>query len=175
MGKYRVHTSNKKKMTKWEREGRGEGTGKNYRPALKVREVPSLGRSTRTNSPKLGRHLVLLSDIERNFALLLNWSDLVADIREQFPLPLEETIDISESLGIKHPCDDKNGQFFQMTSDFYVTFTDKSEMVVSVKPYKELSKKRTIEKFEIERSFWEKKGIPWRIVTEKDIPKSCIR
>ena len=35
---------------------------------------------------------------------------------------------------------------------------------------KDLDIIRTIEKLEIERHYWQSKGIPWQIITEKDIP-----
>lgn len=37
---------------------------------------------------------------------------------------------------------------------------------------KDLDIIRTIEKLEIERHYWQSKGIPWQIITEKDIPKT---
>ena len=57
---------------------------------------------------KTGRQHEFLSDLERNYFYLTEFSDAVLDIREQFPLlPQEETIVIAEELGIKHPADPK--------------------------------------------------------------------
>lgn len=60
-----------------------------------------------------------MSDLEPNYFCLTEYSDLVVDVREQFPLlPLEETIVIAEELGIKHPTDPKIGEPIVMTTDF---------------------------------------------------------
>ena len=42
-------------------------------------------------------------------------------------------------------------------------------MARTIKPASELSKKRVIEKFEIERRFWTNRGVHWAIVTEHEI------
>jgi len=42
------------------------------------------------------------------------------------------------------------------------------EVEAVIKPSKDLKKKRVIEKFEIERAYYETKGIDWGIVTEKE-------
>lgn len=68
------------------KEGRGDGKGENYKPWIKIQDVPSLGRSSRISGIKTGRQHELLSDMERNYFLFLEYSDKVQDIREQFPL-----------------------------------------------------------------------------------------
>lgn len=42
------------------------------------------------------------------------------------------------------------------------------EVEAVIKPSKDLEKKRVIEKFEIERAYYETKGTDWGIVTEKE-------
>jgi len=57
--------------------------------------------------------------LERNYFYLTEYSDVVVDIREQFPLlPLEETIVIAEELGLKHPTNPKTQEPIVMTTDF---------------------------------------------------------
>ena len=58
-----------------------------------------------------------------------------------------------------------------MTSDFYVVSSNEnySQFVLQAKYSKDLDDIRTIEKLEIERHYWQSKGIPWQIITEKDI------
>ncbi|MED4588343.1 TniQ family protein [Priestia flexa] len=94
------------KIDKWIKEGRGSGIGADYKPWLNIQDVSSVGRSTRLKGIKTGRQHEFLSDLERNYFYLTEYSDFVIDIREQFPLfPLEDTIVIADELGIKHPTD----------------------------------------------------------------------
>lgn len=89
------------KIEKWIKEGRGTGIGSEYKPWLNIQDVASMGRSTRLKGIKTNRQHEFLSDLERNYFYLTEYSDFVVDIREQFPLlPLEETIVIADELGI---------------------------------------------------------------------------
>jgi hypothetical protein len=167
------------KIDKWLKEGRGTGIGAMYKPWLNIQDVSSLGRSTRLKGIKTGRQHEFLSDLERNYFYLTEYSDFVVDIREQFPLlPLEETIVIADELGIKHPVDPKTNEPIVMTTDFLLT-VDKGdgliELARTIKMKDELLKKRVIEKFEIERVYWERHQRDWGIVTELEIPKVMAR
>ena len=143
------------KIEKWIKEGRGSGVGSEYKPWLNIQDVASKGRSIRLKGIKTNRQHEFLSDLERNYFYLTEYSDFVVDIREQFPLlPLEETIVIADELGIKHPTDPKTHEPIVMTTDFLLT-VDKGEGLVelarTIKMKDELLKERVIEKFEIER------------------------
>jgi len=110
------------KSEKWIKEGRGSGVGENYKPWLNIQDVSSKGRSTRLKGIKTNRQHEFLSDLERNYFYLTEYSDFVVDIREQFPLlPLEETIVIADELGLKHPTDPKTNEPVVMTTDFLLT------------------------------------------------------
>lgn len=167
------------RIEKWIKEGRGSGIGSEYKPWLNIQDVSSQGRSTRLRGIKTNRQHEFLSDLERNYFYLTEYSDFVVDIREQFPLlPLEETIIIADELGIKHPTDPKTNEPVVMTTDFLLT-VDKGEGFVelarTIKMKDELLKERVIEKFEIERVYWERRQIDWGIVTELEIPKEMAR
>ncbi|WP_404406839.1 TnsA endonuclease N-terminal domain-containing protein [Jeotgalibacillus malaysiensis] len=167
------------KVEKWIKEGRGSGIGADYKPWLNIQDVSSLGRSTRLKGIKTNRQHEFLSDLERNYFYLTEYSDIVLDIREQFPLlPLEETIVIADELGLKHPTDPKTNEAIVMTTDFLLT-VDKGvglvELARTIKMKDELLKKRVIEKFEIERVYWERRQIDWGIVTELEIPRELAR
>ncbi|NIA58259.1 heteromeric transposase endonuclease subunit TnsA [Bacillus pacificus] len=166
-------------IEKWIKQGRGSGIGADYKPWLKIQDVSSLGRSTRLKGIKTGRQHEFLSDLERNYFYLTEYSDFIVGIREQFPLlPLEETIVIAEELGIKHPTDPKTGESIVMTTDFLLT-VDKGqgvfEVARTVKMKDELLKERVLEKFEIEREYWQRRDIDWGIVTEEEIHKIMAR
>ena len=59
-----------------------------------------------------------MSNLERDYFYLLDWSSTVTDIREQYPLlPQEETLKIAEQCNIKHPRDPKTNHPIVMTTD----------------------------------------------------------
>ena len=167
------------KVEKWIKEGRGSGIGADYKPWLNIQDVSSLGRSTRLRGIKTNRQHEFLSDLERNYFYITEYSDFVVDIREQFPLlQLEETIVIANELGIKHPTDPQTNEPIVMTTDFLLT-VDKGDGLVEVartiKMKDDLLNERVLEKFEIERVYWERRQIDWGIVTELEIPKEMAR
>lgn len=154
------------------KEGRGQGIGKEYKPWLTIQDVSSLGRECRTHGIKIDRQHELLSDNERNYFYIIEYSDCVKDIREQFPLlPLEQTVDLANRLGIKHSQDMVTKTPLVMTTDFLVSVEINGEIKTlarTIKEKKDLTK-RQIEKFEVERQYWKMKGVDWGIVTEYEI------
>ena len=157
------------------KDGHGQGIGVDYKPWLVIQDVSSLGRSTRLKGIKIPRQYEFLSDLERNYFYLLEYSDLVVDIREQFPLlPIDETLIIAEELGIKHPTHPQTKEPIVMTTDFVVTKLEEGQPVNLARTLKykdDLMDRRVMEKFEIEREYWERKGTDWGIVTELEVPK----
>ena len=61
-----------------------------------------------------------------------------------------------------------------MTTDFLIT-VDGGYVARTVKPKTELQKLRVREKLEIERRYWLKRNVEWRIITEDEIPNTKIR
>ena len=61
-----------------------------------------------------------------------------------------------------------------MTTDFMIT-THSGYLARSIKPSEELKKRRVKEKLEIERRYWFKRGIDWKVVTEHELPRTKIR
>jgi len=163
----------KKKIEKLLEEGRGQGTGADYRPWIEVGDFSSKGRGNRVPDPKNGRIHHFFSDLEMRFFCILFWDDRNVDIREQYPLDWKETGAIADQLGINHTVN-PDGSLFVMTTDFLVTRIDPdtdevSYHAYSVKNSSELENKRVLDKLQIEYSYWKAKGIDWHIVTEKHI------
>lgn len=150
------------------KEGRGQGELSSYKPWITIHDLASKGYSVRILGHKTGRIHHLLSHSELYYFCLLDWSEKVLDIREQFPLRLSETMEIAAEAGIRHPWDNRSRFPYVMTTDFLVT-TGTGLAARTVKSTSELSNKRVREKFEIERRYWAKVGIPWKIVTEEQI------
>ena len=157
------------KNAKWIKEGRGSGHGANYLPWLTVRDLASRGRSQRVFGYNTLRTHHLLSDLELAVFLILEWRTETLDIREQFPLRLEDTQTLAKKAGIKHPQVQGINQI--MSSDFLVNTGDPSrpKFALQAKYAKDLQDARTVEKLELERRYWESKSVPWKIVTEKEI------
>lgn len=150
-------------------EGRGQGTGKDYKPWITIHDLASRGVVSRVPGYTTGRIHHLLSKNETAFFYILDASDKALDIREQFPLlPVTETVEIAELLGIRHPRDPANKYPYVMTTDFVIT-TQQGDVARSVKLSAELDKPRVLEKLEIERIYWKRRDVEWRIVTEKEI------
>lgn len=151
------------------KEGRGSGTLQEYKPWITIHDLASKGYVSRVMGLTTGRIHHLLSRNETAFFFILDASDKVKDIREQFPLlDVKETVAIAESAGIRHPRDPQSRYPYVLTSDFVIT-TESGICVRSVKGSSELSKLRVREKLEIERRYWTERGADWKIVTEEQI------
>lgn len=161
------------------REERGQGQGSEYVPWLLIQDVPSQGLATRIKGWKARRVHHLMSNQELNYFYVLEWSPIVCDIREQYPLlPLEETLAIAEQCGIAHPKDPKTQGPIVMTTDFLITARQKIgtiEQARTVKSSQDLQSQRTLEKLEIERRYWQERSIDWGIVTEREIPETLAK
>ena len=171
----RIRTWNEAKYRKYLTEGRGQGTLADYKPWVQIQDFPSKGIVSRVKGCKTGRVHHLMSNLELWFFYLLDWSEKSTDIREQFPmLDISDAIDIADKCGIRYPYDNVSGFPYVLTTDFLIT-TEDGYVARSVKPSTELSRPRVREKLEIERRYWLARGVDWRIVTEKEIPRTKIR
>jgi hypothetical protein len=161
------------------KEGRGKGDGEGYKPWITVRDIPSTGISTEVLGWKTNRIHQLLSRLESSYFWCLEWSSVVVDIKEQYPLfdekySYDETVRIAETIGVKYPVIPRAGTYNVQTTDFVITLNVNNEIITlarTLKYEKDLSDRRTLEKFEIERLYWKKRKIDWKIVTERDINK----
>lgn len=165
------------KISRYIKEGKGQGELALYKPWLTVQDVPSTGRVHRFIGWKTAREHHLLSDLEFNYHCCCDWADNIIDIREQFPLAREVTLGIAEQLGIAHPIDRNTKVPIVMTTDCFLTVREGSSIVYkarTLKFEKDLNDGRVVEKFEIERCYWEQQGIDWAIVTEKELPITLI-
>jgi hypothetical protein len=159
-------------------DGIGQGSGRDYKPWLKVsRPMTSIGTSNRSGGRTTGRVHHFLSDIERNAFLIYDWADSVVDIREQFPLDRGETRAIADAMGVRHSIYSGSDVPVVMTTDFLLdTVVDGRPMQAAraVKPAAKLADRRVLEKLEIERRYWVQRGVDWGIVTERDLPPVLI-
>jgi TnsA endonuclease N terminal/TnsA endonuclease C terminal len=172
------YTWTEEKIAKRYSEGRGKGDLNNYLPWLTIQDVPSEGRSHRPKGWKTNRKHELLSDLELNYFYYLEWSNNVIDIKEQYPLDREDTLKISADKHIPHPFENSTQTPIVMTTDFLITSRIGKEIfhvARSIKPSEKLEDPGVLGKLEIERQFWEDKGVQWTIIDEKVISKQFAK
>lgn len=143
---------------------KGTGVGKDYVPYISIAKLNSLGTTSVIKDWKTGRGVHCLSQGEAYWYYILRWNDDNIDIREQYPLNLEETTKIAEANGF---CSPGNGRFV-MTTDFLVTKADNTFHAYSVKSDRNLSR-RTLELLCIEKIYWESKGIPFTLLFKTNV------
>jgi len=160
---------NQSVLEKYLREGRGRGDGPGYTPWIRIQDFASKGVVSRVKGRKTGRIHHLMSNNELAYFYLLDWSDYVLDIREQYPLlDLDCAINVAAQAGINYPTDRVSGYPYVMTCDFLIT-TVQGFRARTVKLSSELTNPRTIEKLEIERRYWNCQGVEWKLITENEI------
>lgn len=141
----------------------GTGDGANYKPYIQVGEFGSLGTSACVIDYKTGRVVHLLSQAEVMAWYQLRWDDNNLDIKEQYPLPLKETLEIAEKYGLRHP--QKNSEYKRITTDLLIHRKD-GDVALSIKAN---ISKMNVNNLYIEMKYWESKGVIWKIIQKKDL------
>lgn len=146
--------------------------------SLKVTTFSSKGRATRIYGYKTKKIHHLQSDNQLRLFLLLEWNEMVINIEENVELKdLEIIIDDLGNLRLDKFTDKDSGSLYEMHTNFLITVkknNEESQVAISVKSLSELERRTVIEKMEIERRYWEKKAIPFYVVTEKEINKQLV-
>ncbi|QDZ89032.1 TnsA endonuclease N-terminal domain-containing protein [Shewanella decolorationis] len=145
----------------------GLGESDSYKPWLRVQDVRSIGNSAKIQGIKAKREHHMLSEHESCFFYIAEFCDSVIDIREQFPLfPLDLSVKIAKTFGVKHPVVPGTKSPNVMTTDFVLTCSDGVNTwyeAVSVKPSEKLTDVRVAEKLDIERIWWQLLGVPFHL------------
>lgn len=170
----------KEKLQRYLNEGRGQGTGEEYLPWLKTYEFSSQGRSTRIYGLKTKRTHHLHSDNQYRAFLLFEFNSTVIDIRESFPLlDVMEVINDKGNLRFDKFTDKETMEPYILTTNFLLTMKDTNgdvmEIARTVKNTTELKRKITFEKLEIERRYWQERGVNWKVITEKQLPRQLAK
>lgn len=174
------NTWTKEKLNRYLNEGRGQGVGKDYLPWNYTYNYSSKGRATRLYGLKTGRIHHLHSDNQYRAFLLFEFSSNVNDIRESFPLlDVDEVIDDKENLRFDKFMDKETEEPYVLITNLLLTVKDangKEENIArTIKNTTELKRKITFEKLEIERRYWQYKGIDWKVITEKQLPRQLAK
>lgn len=162
------------KLNRFLKEGRGQGEKQNYKPWLTMQDFPTLGQNTRILGATTGRIHNFFSNLQLKYFYLLEWEESVVDIREHYPLlDINEVIIDQSDLKFEIFRDKETNEPYILSTSFFISIKESEgsckHVARSVKAASELNKKITLEKLEIERRYWEAKGIEWSIVTNKEI------
>ena len=154
--------------------------GNEYSPYIKINTFSSKGRVTRIMGIKTGRIHHLQSDNQYRAFMYFEWADNVIDIRESYPLlDIMEAIDNKEDLRFDKFKDKETNKQFVITTNFLLTIKNSygeiQYVARTIKNTTELSRAITAERLEIERRYWEAKGIEWKIITEKEIDRQYVK
>lgn len=143
--------------------------------SLKVTTFSSKGRATRIKSMKNDEIYHLQSDNQLRVFLLLEWSEIVTDIKVNDELyDLEMNLDNIENLRLDKFIDKETGNLYKFHTNFLITINKQNveeQIAISVKSVTELERKVVIEKIEIERRYWSSKGIKFYIITDKELDR----
>lgn len=148
--------------------------------ALKVTTFSSKGRVSRVCSYKCKNKVIhLQSDNQMRLFMMLEWEDTIKNIEVNVELHnIEQILTDVDNLKLYKFRDKETGELFQLHTNFLVTLNHHSvvekQIAISVKSLSELQRKTVIEKLEIERRYWEAKGIRFSVITEKEIDKQFV-
>lgn len=156
------------------KEKRGTGHGADYKPWIKTSEFNSRGTCHEPVDWKHKRTIQLLSGAEEVYYYLLRWNDDVTDIREQYPLDLQQTVGIAYENSIRHPRS-RDGNYTPMTTDFLIDIANEVfPIAVSIKYDRDRMTKRDIEKMYLAKTYWRRLGIAYYIYYYSDLSREDI-
>jgi len=151
------------------RAGYGQGVLADYLPWIGVRDLSSMGTSTRMWSPKTGRKMEFLSNIERDTFLIAEFRDDFVDYWEQWPLDRNWTLSAAQQLGYRHPIYVGSTTPVVMTVDAALTYRHGAgvrRIAIDCKHSQGLDDERTKQKLAIARLACESVSLPHILTTE---------
>jgi hypothetical protein len=166
-----------KTIEKRRKLGRGIGRGAEYKPYLYIHDASTQGLASRVRGWTTGREHHLTTKLELHCFYTMDWAPSITDIREQYPLDLDETRAIARRLDIRHPADPRTGDDHVMITDFVLTTsrgTVTADSARAVRYAASLARARVLEKLEIERVYWSGRGVDWGIITEREINRTLV-
>lgn len=180
-----------KVLDRFHRECRGQGTFGNYIPWHRVGRGDPASRGRSHLVPWRDRQRELLSDLEWViFVFVTMMPEHVVDVREQFPLALNErhhelgdydtdtaalghpgTLALARAMQIEHPRVSGAGEWdhWVMTTDLLVTLRNESGrlslLAISCKYDADAKVARAHQLLCLEREYWLARGVPWLLIS----------
>lgn len=153
---------------------RGEGVGADYKPYYRCSEINSSGTCCEIIDWKHGRSVQCLSQAEAYWYYKLRFDENVAEIREQYPLPRDDTDRIAAEAGWEHPkgmairyAPSNDHLYYRITTDFLVIFNDGTKCAISVK-HSHIGD-ASVKSMYIEKKYWQEQSVPYKVVFGKDV------
>lgn len=150
-----------------------------YIPAIPTPSFSSEGVRSRVWGRKSKRIHHLLSGLETHYFLCLDHSPRVTNIREQFSLDVDLTMDCAQRLKLRHPTDNTTNQPRAMTTDFVFLLEGQdgtsTTVARSTKYLAKLCETRVQELAAIEHLKWHDEKIDFGIVTERCVDPAVVR
>lgn len=153
-------------------QGFGRGEGMDYKPWLSGHEFASSGMYIRMPGRTVPRLYRFMSRLEADAFIIYDCMPNVQDILEQYYLTLDETLEIADLLHIRHPF---SGEYYNPVTTDLMIQKDGEWIARAVKTSRDLEIPRVIEKLEIERIYFKRRGIDWKIITEKQLDRHYIK
>jgi hypothetical protein len=146
-----------------------------YRPYLSA-SFMSAGTRSIFKCPKTGRDILLLSQTEKHGYINLIYQPNVIEIKEQYALDLQITLEICEREGWVHPRDHETGELKVCTTDLLVIVSDENgrqaRLAYSFKYQVNLDEDwRTAQKLKLEALYWDRFDITFDLVERMHISK----
>lgn len=156
--------------------GQGLGVHAEYKPWLRVRDVPSRGTSSIVRGIRIPRCIHLLSKIEAAYFFLLERRRAVQDCREQFPiLDITRTLELCEELGVRHP--HKGFYPEPFTIDFMITEIEDGKpcfRAASIKTPRDAVKPAVLHRLAVEHRWCAEHNIPWTLVDTSELGDTVL-
>lgn len=148
-----------------------QGDKADYRPWINIRSLHSQTPRFRIPSTRFNRTIHLMSYGERCAFYLYEWDDRVQDLKEQYALDPRVTREICARLNYRHPGYTFGGQV--MTTDLLISrWTDHGTVrltAVQVKYDRPDLDRRTLEKIEVEREYWVRRGADFKLILTTEL------
>lgn len=177
-------------VNRWFRDGYGQGAGTQYIPWTNERDTSSIGRCHVVKGVIVPRLYRLLSDLEYFVFLLLQFSNDVVDIREQFPLlPVRHAMGVAKELRWHYPRYRGTRTPAILSTDFLVTrlvdgtarlFAYAVKYSSALRPNERSTAKQVKRiaanqrRIGYELAFWTSRGVPFEVITDEGIPRVLI-
>ena len=157
--------------------GRGVSQGIEYKPWLKIRDVPSLGTSSSVSGIIIPRPYNLLSELETIYFYLVERNSLTVEIQEQWPiLDIDRTLELCAEYGVRHTFRGSNPEPF--TIDFLITSkSDQNKSVLraaSIKTPADAKDPLIRQRLLIEYLWCREREIPWTLVDTSRFTKTMF-
>ncbi|UYM15453.1 TnsA endonuclease N-terminal domain-containing protein [Endozoicomonas euniceicola] len=184
-------------VQRWVKAWKNDCLKKN-RSFTSIADVPSRGRASEGSvTIECDKTIVKHSDLEYNFCLLVRFHPRTTNLETQVPLidmdnevlPQTPTIEIEKAMDIKEARFRGSKTNWIYTEDALITQSDDGQdikLARSMKYLKDLvffendsdtikqNKKRTWELLNVQKVYFESKGINWKIITERSINRNVI-